>query len=89
MVSRRVWLAGLGTALVGPYLAYESKLPAMLQGTAPAWSSASSIDGTTNDPWIDQKSAPQFDTPNVRLDEALSYEVTPQWVVSRWPRVAT
>jgi hypothetical protein len=91
MVSRRVWLAGLGTALVGPYLAFETKLPALVQGTGgQGWFNGSSSDAASHDFWLDgQISEPQFDTPNVRLEEALSYEVTPQWVVSRWPRVAT
>ena len=37
MVSRRMWFAGLGTALVAPYLAFEGKLPNFAQqGAEPA-----------------------------------------------------
>jgi hypothetical protein len=32
---------------------------------------------------------PQLATPTVSLTEVLRYDVTPAWVVARWPRVAT
>ena len=83
MVSRRVWLAGLGTALVGPYLAYESKLPQLFQ---PGGAGASSF-GEAGEP--DWTTTSDFAAPLVSLQEVLRLEVTPDWVVSRWPRVAT
>lgn len=87
MVSRRVWLAGLGTALVGPYLAYESKLPHLFQpgpeGAAPTWFGEAAAATATDFQGGD------VSTPLVPLHEVLRFEVTPNWVVSRWPRVAT
>lgn len=84
MVSRRIWLAGLGAALAGPYLAFEGKLPSFGQpGGEPVWINASSAAPQTfaNDP--------QLLAPTVSLTEVLRYDVTPSWVVARWPRVAT
>lgn len=86
MVDRRMWLAGLGTALIGPYLAFEGKLPNFAQqGSEPAWLNAAEA------PVAPQTSLaePQFATPTVTLTEVLRYDVTPAWVVARWPRVAT
>jgi len=83
MVSRRVWLAGLGTALVGPYLAYESKIPQLLQ---PGMASPSSFGEPSEPDWT---TTSDFAAPLVPLHEVLRVDVTPDWVVSRWPRVAT
>jgi hypothetical protein len=89
MVSRRVWLAGLGTALIGPYLAYEGKLPHLLQSTAQQTSgSYANWLGETQTPDL-AETPNDFNAPLVPLYEALRTDASPQWVVSRWPRVAT
>jgi hypothetical protein len=79
MVDRRVWLTGMGAALVGPYLALDGKLPQMMQ--------------SGRDQVYGQPTALAADAlpeaPHVPLAEALRIDVRPQWVVSRWPRVAT
>jgi hypothetical protein len=86
-----MWIAGLGTALVGPYLALDGKLPPLLQaGRDQSWSSSTESD------WLTSSTAPpgaaeepQFLTPTVSLPEILRFDITPSWVVARWPRVAT
>ena len=85
MVSRRLWLAGLGTAIAGPYLAFEAKLPNFAQsGSVPDW-----LDAAGGPPAASPLVDPQLLTPTVSLTEVLRYDVTPAWVVARWPRVAT
>jgi hypothetical protein len=87
MVDRRMWFAGLGAALVAPYLAFEAKLPSFGQsGSEPAWLSGSASPVATPQSFLDD---PQLATPTVSLTEVLRYDVTPAWVVARWPRVAT
>lgn len=88
MVSRRMWFAGLATALAAPYLAFEAKIPNLMQpGGEPAWlnASADTAAGGTQS-FTDN---PQLLTPTVSLTEILRFDVTPDWVVARWPRVAT
>jgi hypothetical protein len=84
MVDRRVWLAGVGAALVGPYVALDGRLPQMLQ---------SGRDQVYGQPGGSEAGFGAADSlpvaPNVPLAEALRIDVPPQWVVSRWPRVAT
>ena len=88
MVSRRMWFAGLATALAAPYLAFEAKLPSLMQpGSEPAWLNASA--GTAASETQSFADDPQLLTPTVSLTEILRFDVTPEWVVARWPRVAT
>lgn len=88
MVSRRMWFAGLATALAAPYLAFEAKLPNLTQpGGEPGWLNASA--GTTASGPQSLADDPQLLTPTVALTEILRFDVTPAWVVARWPRVAT
>lgn len=88
MVSRRMWFAGLGTALVAPYLAFEGKIPNLTPpGGEPAWLGAA--EGAWANPSAQSPTEPQFLTPTVSLTEILRFDVTPSWVVARWPRVAT
>jgi hypothetical protein len=79
-----MWLAGLGTALVAPYLAFEGKIPNLMPpGGEPAWLNPSPV---ATQSFADD---PHLLTPTVSLTEVLRYDVTPAWVVARWPRVAT
>lgn len=92
MVSRRMWFAGLGAALIGPYLALDGNLPKLLQsGRDQAWGSSS-----REPDWLSTAASQpagledqQLLTPTVSLTEVLRYDVAPAWVVARWPRVAT
>lgn len=93
MVSRRVWLAGAGASLIGPYLALDGNLPGFLQsGRDQLYGHSGGTtglgDSSSQPEWLSsEQNAPVM--PPVRLEEALRYEVHPEWVVSRWPRVAT
>jgi hypothetical protein len=88
MVSRRMWFAGLATALAAPYLAFEAKIPNLMQpGGDPSWLNASA--GTAASGTQSFADDPQLLTPTVSLTEILRFDVTPEWVVARWPRVAT
>jgi uncharacterized protein DUF6690 len=87
-----MWLAGLGAALVGPYLVFDGNLPALLQSSRnQAFGRSSSTDDwlTPSEESAGEPADQQPLAPTVSLAEALRYEVTPQWVISRWPRVAT
>lgn len=83
-MDRRWWLAGMGAALAGPYLALDGNMPFRdrLLGPTPTPTSPGSL-------WHDQRSQEGFDSPAVPLQEVLRADVTPDWVVSRWPRVTT
>ena len=100
MVSRRVWLAGVGAALIGPYLAFDGNLPDVLRsgrdqlfGQSSAFGDATGQpDGSAISPssWSETGTATNdFNAPTVPLQEALRYDASPEWVVARWPRVAT
>lgn len=86
MVSRRLWLAGAGAALVGPYVAFDDNVARLWKAdgspTEADWLMASEL-------LADDAAGQEFLATTVPLSEALRYEVTPQWVVARWPRVAT
>jgi len=99
MVSRRVWLAGLATAIAGPYLVLDGNLPEFLQSgrdqiygrPGPTSSGDGSwFAGSSPATWSDPtRSADALATPMVDLHEALRFDIHPDWIVTRWPRVAT
>jgi len=83
-----MWFAGLASALAAPYLAFEAKIPNLMQsGGGPTWLDGSA--GTAASGTQSFADDPQLLTPTVSLTEILRFDVTPDWVVARWPRVAT
>lgn len=99
VVSKRVWLAGLGAALAGPYLALDGNLPSALQAGRDQLFGRQAA-AVSDDAWLNQieqaaawqtssAAADAQATPLVSLQEALRFDIQPAWVVSRWPRVAT
>jgi hypothetical protein len=87
-----VWLTGLGAAVAGPYLLFDGNLPSMLnqgrqqflgqpQGTS-EWLGG----GVAPDP---AQAGDPYNTPVMPITNVLRPDITPEWVVSQWPRVAT
>jgi hypothetical protein len=98
MVSKQVWLAGVGAALAGPYLALDGNLPGAFHSGRDNLFGRDTPIAMTDDAWLTSLeqaatapdlSAEALTTPVVNLGEALRLEIQPDWVLSRWPRVAT
>jgi hypothetical protein len=97
MVGKHVWLVGLGAALAGPYLLLDGNLPNALKSSRDQWLGSTSGQ-PVDDAWLaqlDQTATWQepagdpFSATTVNLGEAIRADVRPEWVLSRWPKVAT
>ncbi len=84
-MDRRWWLAGMGAAVAGPYFAFDGSLPLRNQLLGPP--AVATVE--TDLHWNGPPGGEPLATPVVPLEEALRANISPQWVVSRWPRVTT
>lgn len=97
MSRRALWIAGLGAALGGPYLAMDGNLPTWLsQQRSGLFASTSS--GGSEEQWVNFSTTAYSDTdpnqtanqtPITTLDQVLRFDITPRDIVGRWPNVAT
>jgi hypothetical protein len=93
-------LAAIGAAVGGPYIASEwPKLKAKFAGEAEASGSGGKINSSvsTKPATATPVAAPTViggklnsdELPTVDMSEAFRFNVTPNWVISRWPRVSS